>query len=146
MKLSPKLVSCYTAPGPLIVVFAAILHIRVAADFLRLLIAFVLLYGGFTLLGSAVEKAWARILGFMQRKQVKYPRAAAGTSLVIISILSETVLHAATRFHYCRLVAVFIAEAVFLIGGSLVVGKWLSAGWDVASSVLRKSPLSGDDF
>ncbi len=129
----------------LLVITAALLHFRSASGILRLPIVFVTLYGAFTLLGSAVESVWSVILRFATRRQVNYPRIATGISLGLILLLIDLLIMVMIKMQEGRMVVGDIAGVFLLVGGGLVVGKWLSSGWAVVSKVIRKGTLTGDE-
>lgn len=145
VKLANKIVRLCAALAVLAVITATLLHVRSAVGILRLVIAFVFLFGGLTLLGSAVERVWSVILRFAKRRQVNYPRTATGISLGLILFLIEILLMVAVKMQDGRMVAGVIAIVFLLVGGGLVAGKWLSSGWAVASKVFRKGTLTGDE-
>lgn len=129
----------------LLVITAALMHFRSAVGILRLPIVFVSLYGALTLLGSAVESVWSVTLRFVTRRQVNYPRTATGISLGLILLLIDLLIMVMIKMQEGRMVVGDIAGVFLLVGGGLVVGKWLSSGWAVASKVFRKGTLMGDE-
>lgn len=146
MKFKDKIVSLCAPLAVLVIVTAALLHFKPAVGILRLVIACVSLYGGLTLLGSAVERVWAANLRFAKRRQVKYPRTATGVFVVLMLVLIEILIMVAVKMHEGRMVAGFIASGFLLVGGSLFVGKWLSLGWDISCKLLGKDPMPGDEI
>lgn len=129
-----------------VVTVASLLHFRYALVGLRLAIAFVFLFGGLTFLGAVADRVWTGILRFAIDRQIKYSRTVTGLCVVLILLLVRFLLMEAVKLQDGRIVTGAMAGVFLLVGGGLVVGKWLSGGWDVVSDRFYKGPFSGEEI